>query len=192
MDRIVIFTAICSGEFREEETCLAAFIEKSDILGKTVFDLDSFSDQDCLDYLWLDRRNIHDIWLKNSEEICTSNGSLISGLWRLCVLLRRPAYPNRWTDIKQPFGRSIFELSLLLNWTMGFIYSSSIHLLIHSDLLWLSSGAMQDFAAVVYRKGGSPENWCIFINGTVRLICSPSKSQRASRNAHYRVHAVTL
>ena len=46
--------------------------------------------------------------------IC-SQGTIATGMEALMVLLRRLAYPNRWSDLVPVFGRTVSELSLIFN-----------------------------------------------------------------------------
>ena len=44
-----------------------------------------------------------------------SQGTIATGMEALMVLLRRLAYPNRWSDLVPVFGRTVSELSLIFN-----------------------------------------------------------------------------
>lgn len=46
--------------------------------------------------------------------IC-SQGTNATGMEALMILLRRLAYPNRWSDLVPVFGRMVSELSLIFN-----------------------------------------------------------------------------
>ena len=46
--------------------------------------------------------------------IC-SQGTIATGMEALMILLRRLAYPNRWSDLVPVFGRTVSELSLIFN-----------------------------------------------------------------------------
>lgn len=46
--------------------------------------------------------------------IC-SQGTIATGIEALMILLRRLAYPNRWSDLVPVFGRTVSELSLIFN-----------------------------------------------------------------------------
>ena len=45
------------------------------------------------------------------QQIC-SQGTIFGGLEGLCILLRRLAYPCRYSDLLQRFGRPVPELSM--------------------------------------------------------------------------------
>ena len=43
------------------------------------------------------------------------NGTSASGMEALLILLRRLAYPNRWSDLVPLFGRAVPELSVIFS-----------------------------------------------------------------------------
>ena len=49
-----------------------------------------------------------------AKYIC-SQGTIATGMEALLVLLRRLAYPNRWSDLVPVFGQMVSELSLIFN-----------------------------------------------------------------------------
>ena len=57
--------------------------------------------------------------LRNSlqipERYTCSQGTVVDGMEALLIMLRRLAYPNRWTDPTHVFGRRESELSLIFN-----------------------------------------------------------------------------
>lgn len=88
------------------------------------------------------------------------------------------------------FGRSVPELSLILNEVISFIYTNHGYLLRDLDQPWLSSRHLEDFALAVHGKGAALENCWGFVDGTVRPICRPGENQRVMYNGHKRVHAL--
>ena len=119
-----------------------------------------------------------------------ANGTVCSGTEGLLILLKRFSYPCRLSDMIPRFGRSVPELSLILNEVIRFIYTNHGYLLRDLDQPWLSSQHLEDFALAVHGKGAALENCWGFVDGTVRPICRPGENQRVMYNGHTRVHAL--
>ena len=77
-----------------------------------------------------------------------------SGTEGLLILSKRFSYPCRLLDMIPRFGRSVPELSLILNEVISFIYKNHGYLLRDLDQLWLSI----DHLEKVYGKGAALEN----------------------------------
>lgn len=128
--------------------------------------------------------------LKIPGTFTCANGTVCSGMEGLLVLLKRFSYPCRLSDMIPRFGRSVPELSLILNEVISFIYTNHGHLLRDLDQPWLSSDHLENFALAVHGKGAALENCWGFVDGTVRPICRPGENQRVMYNGHKRVHAL--
>uniref|UniRef100_A0A8D9B1E4 Uncharacterized protein n=1 Tax=Cacopsylla melanoneura TaxID=428564 RepID=A0A8D9B1E4_9HEMI len=65
---------------------------------------------------------------------------LIAGKEALCILLRRLAYPNRWTDLEPIFGLSAPYMSKIGNIVLDIIYEEKGRLLLQDlrNLHWLT------------------------------------------------------
>ena len=119
-----------------------------------------------------------------------ANGTVCSGTKGLLILLKRFSYPCRLSDMIRRFGRSVPELSLILNEVISFIYTNHGYLLRDLVQPWLSSQHLENFARAVHGKGTALENCWGFVDGTVRPICRPGENQRVMYNGHKRVHAL--
>ena len=86
------------------------------------------------------------------------NGTVCSGTEGLLILLKRFSYPCRLSDMIPRFGRSVPELSLILNEVISFIFTNHGYLLRDFDQPWLSSQHLEDFALAVHGKGAALEN----------------------------------
>lgn len=128
--------------------------------------------------------------LKIPGTFTCANGTVCSGMEGLLVLLKRFSYPCRLSDMIPRFGRSVPELSLILNEVISFIYTNHGYLLRDLDQPWLSSDHLENFALAVHGKGAALENCWGFVDGTVRPICRPGENQRVMYNGHKRVHAL--
>ena len=80
------------------------------------FDIDAWDESECRtelrfgeQYLDLLRRN-----LQIPDEIVCSQRSVCDGMEAICILLKRLAYPCRYTDMVPRFGRNRTELCLIV------------------------------------------------------------------------------
>ena len=121
--------------------------------------------------------------------IC-NNGTTASAEEGLCMLLRRLAYPCRYSDIIPRFGRSKPELCMIVNTVLKFIYTRFEHLLSSFQQGWLHPDNLTEYAMAVYSKCQALDNCWGFVDGTVRPICRPGENQRVVYNGHKRVHAL--
>jgi len=124
------------------------------------------------------------------EIFTCANGSVCSGAEGLLILLKRFSYRCRLLDMIPRFGRSVHEMSLILNEVIGFIHTNHGYLLRDLDQPWLSSQHLENFVLAVHGKGAALENCWRFVDGTVRPICRPGENQRVMYNGHKRVHAI--
>ena len=123
------------------------------------------------------------------KDFC-KNGTTASAEEGLCMLSWRLAYPCRYSNIIPRFGRSKPELSMIVNTVLKFIHTKSEHLLSSFQQGWLHPDNLTEFAIAVYKRWQALENCWGFIDGTVRPICRPGKSQRVVYNGHKRVHTL--
>ena len=128
--------------------------------------------------------------LKIPEMFTCTNGTVCSGTEGLLIVLKRFSYPCRLSYMIPRFGRSVPELSLILNEVISFIYTNHGYLLRDLDQPWLSSQHLEDFALAVHGKGAALENCWGFVDWTVCPICRPGENQRVMYNGHKRVHAL--
>lgn len=83
------------------------------------------------------------------EKIVTEQNVTIPGREALCLMLRRLAYPNRWCDLEQLFGRHSSVMSSCSTKVVSHVVSTFGHLL--KDMNnhdWLSPAALRTFARV--------------------------------------------
>ena len=117
-------------------------------------------------------------------------GTVCSGTEGLCLLLRRLAYPCRYSDLIPRFARSVPELCMISNVVLNWIYDEHGHRLTSWNQPFLSPDSLAVYARAVADKGGPLRNCFGFIDGTVRHICRPNENQRIVYNGHKRVHAL--
>ena len=111
-----------------------------------------------------------------------SNGTICDGTEGLCIVLKRFAYPCRYSDTMTIFGRSVHQLSLIYN-THGHKVTRSNHGILNPPLI-------ATYADAIHSKGAVLDNCFGFIDGTVRPISRPMSNQRVVYNGHQRVHAL--
>ena len=118
------------------------------------------------------------------------NGCTCCGLDAICMVLRRFAYPNRLSDLEEMFGRPKSGLSLIINQSVEILYRAHQHRFLSLDNPWLEPAQLQTYADSIFIKGAPLKNCIGFVDGTVRLICRPTRHQRVCYNGHKRIHAL--
>ena len=156
------------------------------------FSLENMLEDECLSEFRVSKLDIPRLLrvLRIPREIVCENGTKVSGLEGLCILLKRFAYPCRYSDLIPRFARSKPELCLICKEVMRFIAGTHSHLLASFDQDWLQPNRLQEYADAVYQKSNALPNCWGFIDGTVRAICRPEKNQRTVYNGHKRFHAL--
>ena len=125
--------------------------------------------------------------LRMLPEFVCGNGTVCDATEDLCILLKRFAYPCRYSDMTSIFGTSFPELSIISNEIPDWLYTNHGHRVSHRNHR-ISSPAMLDvYATAIYNKGAVLECCFGFIDGTVRR---PIINQRTVYNRHKRVHAL--
>ncbi|XP_055356564.1 uncharacterized protein LOC129601719 [Paramacrobiotus metropolitanus] len=191
-------TVIALDEFEPEELALFLSLhhdqKSQEKENRKKFNLNDISDEDCIAWFRFHREDIDELRkeLHIPDVVRSETGSVFEGTEALCILLRRLAYPCRYTDLTTIFHRSIAELSIAFHWAIEHIYSEFIHLLTTLDLCWLTRQDLEEFAEAGRSKGAPLENVWAYIDGTVRPICKPSEGQRVVWNAHYRMHSMVF
>ena len=106
------------------------------------------------------------------------------------MLLRRTAYPCRYSDLIPRFGRPVPELSMITNCVVDYLYDNHGHRLTQWNHQIMSLALLQTYADSVSAQGAPLNNCFGFIDGTVRPICRPAELQEVVYNGHKRVHAL--
>ncbi len=124
------------------------------------------------------------------EFVICNNGTKAERLEAMCIVLKRLAYPCRWTDLLSTFGRTEPELSLIFNETVRHIYTNFSHLLEDLNQPWLEVDNMNKFAEAVHAKGAALTGCIGFIDGTLRPCSRPSEHQEMIYSGHKRCHGL--
>ena len=102
------------------------------------------------------------------------------------MVLKRVAYPCRYSDVLHRFGRAVPELSIITNAVEEFIYQNHHYKLTGWNANLMSPVKLEEYAEAVAAKG-SPLR-----NGTVRPISRPGEAQKTVYNGHKRIHALKI
>ena len=114
--------------------------------------------------------------LQIPEEITCYNGSIFSGLKSYCALLLSFAYLCRFADIIPVFGRSVPELSLIINHMLDFTCNTHGHSLHNLNQTWLSLQQLEQYAFATSDKGSPLEHCWGFIDGEVMYVAQEATS----------------
>ena len=156
------------------------------------FDLDDMEDSECVAEFRVHKHDLPALAeaLNIPNEFNLPQRSICDGMEGLCVLLRRLAYPCRYSDIMPRFGRPPPVLSMITNKVLDYIYETHSHRIIQWNPDILQPAQLQEYANAVHAKRAALDNCFGFINGTVRPISRPRQHQRMVYNGHKRVHAL--
>ena len=156
------------------------------------FDLNEMDDSECLAEFRFHKSQIpvlHDA-LQLPQFFRCQQGKICSGTEGLCIVLRRVAYPCRYSDMIQRFGRPVPELSMICNLVMDNIYQQHHRRITQWNDSLLNPALLETYAYAIHQKGSPLPNCFGFIDGTVRQICRPGNNQRLVYNGHKRVHGL--
>ena len=155
------------------------------------FDLRSFDEAQCRTEFRFIQSHINElaVVLNMPDKIVTQERLTCTGLEGLCILLKRLAFPCRYTDMVPLFGRNQTELCLIFNHVLNFVYDNHQHRLSSWNQWFLLPHTLQTFCESIHNKGAPLQNCFGFIDGTVIPICRPGQNHRIVYNGHKRVHA---
>ena len=105
-------------------------------------------------------------------------------------MLKRFAYPCRYSDMIPIFGRSMPEMSMISSEVVDWMNTTHGHKITQWNHHLLNLVALSQFADAISNKGAALENCFGFIDGTVRPISRPDANQRIVHNGRKRVHAL--
>ena len=108
-----------------------------------------------------------------------------------CMLLNRMAHPCQLKSMVRIFGRSISEISLIVNYMLDYIYDEfCMEKLSAMDRQNWVTNNLAEFANAVSNQGSPLPNCVCFIDGTVRPISRPTYLQREVYSGHKRTHGL--
>ena len=105
----------------------------------------------------------------------------------LLLLMRRLAFPNRWTDMHAIFGRSDTHMSLLFN-QLVLVLRKRFRTALTLSTRRLSPERLEFYEACIHKRGGPLPQVFGFIDGTFRGCARPCRMQEACFSGYYRAH----
>ena len=126
--------------------------------------------------------------LKHSKYQTASHS--IIGMEGLCILLRRLAYPSRYSDVIPRSGLPVPVLCTVCNDVFDFIYGKHNHRITQWNPTILSPADLQIYSDAVAAKGAALQNCFGFIDSTVCPICRLGEQQRILYNEQRRLHSL--
>ena len=156
------------------------------------FDFETWDDAECYKELCFRKDDIPNllICLGTPDKVVCSQGTSCTGLEGLCILLKRLAYPCRYTNMVSRFGRNPAEICLILNEMLSLVFNTHHHRLESLEQPFLSPKNLSRYADSIHAHGAPLQNCFGFIDGTVRKIARPNKNQKTMYNGYKRVHAM--
>ena len=156
------------------------------------FDFDVLEKDECLSEF---RFQKHDIPLLAEvlgvlDVFKCSQRSIADGVEGLCILLKRLAYPCRYSDMLPRFARPVRLLCMISNTVLDFIFERHGHRILQWNNTVLNLLSLETYSNAITAQGAPLQNCFGFIDGTVRAISKPGENQRLVYNGHKRVHAL--
>ena len=105
------------------------------------------------------------------------NGTICDGTEGLCIMLKRFAYPCRFSDMIPIFGRSVPELSIISSEVLDWIYTTHGHRVTQGNHAILNPALLNTYADAIHNKGAALEHCFGFIDGTVLPISQTVEHQ---------------
>ncbi|XP_073228181.1 uncharacterized protein [Porites lutea] len=156
------------------------------------FELENMQDDECLTEFRVKKEDVPRLAdvLQIPETVRCEQRSVCGRIEGLCMLLRRLAYPCRYSDMIHRFARPVPEICMITNTVMDFIFDHHAHRLTQWNLSIMNAQALQSYADAVSARGAPLQNCFGFVDGTVRPIARPGEHQRLVYNGHKRVHSL--
>ena len=120
-------------------------------------DLNDMNDSECLAEFRVKKRDLPILAeaLQIPDSFTCSQRSVVSGMEGLCILLRRLAYPCRYSDIIPRFGLPVPVLSMVCNDVLDFVYETHGHRITQWNPTVLSPADLQIYSDAVAAKGAA-------------------------------------
>ena len=156
------------------------------------FDLSNLCEDDCRAEFRFEKKYITGLAevLQLPPVFKCPQGSVSDDIEGLCMLLRRLAYPVRYSAMINRFARPVPVIFMITNRVLDYIYETHHHRITSWNNSILYPAALQQNADAIFDQGAALSNCFGFVDGTVRPICTPDENQRIVFNGHKRVHAI--
>jgi len=171
------------------ERCRKLILSRPPEIPDIRLDLDSYSPADCVRKFRFEQNEIRLLATKLAfPEVVSTRSRFSAPSWEcLCIILYYLAFPRRWCDGVEVFGRSESALSELFNEGLRLI-NDNFGWLLQLDIQRMST-RLDEFDAAAREFCHLKGLWG-FIDGTARKICRPSRGQEAAYSGHKRFHAL--
>ena len=156
------------------------------------FDLNNMSKAECKAEFRFEKKDLPALTeaLQIPPSFKVWQGSRISGMEGLFILLRQLACPCRFGHVVSHFTRPVLVVSMVTNTVIDYIYTIHGHRITRWNDALLNPLALDTYARLVHAKDATPQNCFGFADGTVRPIARPDEHQRMMYNGHEQVHAI--
>ncbi|CAH3159199.1 unnamed protein product [Porites lobata] len=156
------------------------------------FELENMQDDECLAEFRVKKEDVPRLAdvLQIPETVRCEQRPVCGRIEGLCMLLRRLAYPCRYSDMIHRFASPVPEICMITNTVMDFIFDHHAHRLTQWNPSIMNAQALQSYADAVSARGAPLQNCFGFVDGTVRPIARPGEHQRLVYNGHKRVHSL--
>ena len=192
-----LLLALDDGAVTEEEFLLLYDVNSSENLhlpcDHPPFSLDDMEDDQCITEFRVRKADLPLLAqaLRIPDQFRCPQRSVVGGMEGLCMLLKRLAYPCRYSDMMHRFGgRQVPVLSMAVNTVLDYIYDEHHRKITEWNPAILSPTSLQAYADHIHQAGAPLENCFGFIDGTVRAIARPGQYQQVLYNGHKRVHSL--
>lgn len=88
-----------------------------------------------------------------SEEVICIQGTVCKDIETLCILLKRLAFPTRFSDMTPMFGKNMTETCVIYNKTIDHIYVQHAHRLNDWNQPMQDPAQLELYADAIYQKG---------------------------------------
>lgn len=92
-----------------------------------------------------------------ANALCTQKGQFVVD-WKVCILLKRLAYPCRYFDLIYTFARPVPELCLITNTLLDGMYNEHGFRLLSWNQPFFSPATLQEYSQAITRKGNPLTN----------------------------------
>ena len=156
------------------------------------FDLEELDESECLAEFRFQKRDIPVLAeaMRLPDSYTCEQGTVCDGIEGLCLLLRRLAYPCRYSDLIHRFGRPVPEICMITNHVMETVYSLNHHRLTAWNHTLMSPPLLQTYADAIRRKGSALPNSLGFVDGKTHLQTTrkpKSSLQRTQKSSRFEI-----
>ncbi|XP_031570409.1 uncharacterized protein LOC116304769 [Actinia tenebrosa] len=135
------------------------------------FELENIDEAECLREFRVRKSDVPclKVALGLPDAFSCEQRSLAEGTEGLCIVLKRLAYPCRYSDMIHRFGRPVPEISMICNHVIDWIYDHHSHKITEWNFNILNPALLETYAAAVTQKGAALNNCFGFVDGTVNV-----------------------